>query len=129
MPLPKDIFQMLVNGELGTGNTSDSAYLDKLPTLGSEIFPDQIRVLDVARSGTNEGKILHGFLGAAGLTVGQRAGVTHLLDSFIRVGEKELTVGDLRALTEEELIKLRGHLAYGAKPSIDSIKKVKKLFG
>ncbi len=45
------------------------------------------------------------------------------------VGENELTLGDIRALTEEEMVRLRGHFAWGAKPSVDSIKKVKRLFG
>lgn len=129
MPLPKDVFQRLVSGDLRISGTSDSDYLDKLPTLDSSIFPDDLRVWDLAASGGEKGKKLHRLLDEAGLTKGQRAGVTHLLDSFVRVGENDLTLGDVRALTEEELTKLRGNLAWGARPSIGSIKKIKKLLG
>ncbi len=128
MPLPKELFQKLVSGELGlSGATED--YLKKLPTLNPNDFPDNIKVWSISASGSEEGKKLHKLLDEAGLTKGQRGGVTHLLDSFIKAGENDLTLGDIRALTEEELIKLRGNLSWGAKPTIESIKKVKKLLG
>ncbi len=47
---------MLVRGELGFSNTSGPDYLDKLPTLGSDVFPDSLRVWDVAQSGAEDGK-------------------------------------------------------------------------
>lgn len=120
---------MLSQGELKVPGDLESGYLYKIPTLGPDIFPDNLLVWDIAQSGSENGKILHGFLGRAGLTKGQRGGVTNLLGSFTRVGEKDLTIGDIRALTEEELIKLRGRLAWVAKPTVDSIKKIKKLLG
>lgn len=130
MPLPKDIFLQLVKGELrGTTGVSNSAYADKLPTLDPTDFPDDTSVWDLSCSGGEFGKKLHELLKREGLTKGQRGGVTHLLDSFVRVGNSDLTLGDIRALTEEELTKLRGNLAWGASPSIDSIKKIKKLLG
>lgn len=128
MPLPDRIVEMLARGVLKVSNEPID-YLDKLPTLGSDVFPDNLRVWDVAASGGEDGKKLHKLLDEAGLTKGQRAGVTHLLDSFIKVEDNDLTLGDIRALTEDELNRLRARLAWGAKPTISSIKKIKRLFG
>lgn len=129
VPLPKEIVTMLARGDLDLVELPNSDYTHMLPTLGSDVFPDKTRIWDIHESGTKEGKKLHGALKQAGLTKGQRAGVTHLLSSFLKVGENDLTAGDIRALTEEELKKLRGRFFGGASPSITSINKVKKLFG
>lgn len=128
MPLPKEIVGMLVRGDLKT-STQGSPYLDKLPALGPDIFPDNLRIWDLSTSGGDDGRKLHRLLTEAGLSKSQRAGVTLFLGSFVRVEDGDLTLGDIRALTEEELIRLRGHYFGNARPAIDSIKKIKKLFG
>lgn len=121
MPLPKDIVQRLASGEMNLD-------LDVLPTLNEEVFPDSLEVWEVGASGGENGKKLHKILDIAGLSKGQRAGMTHLLGSFAKIGDEDITIGDIRALTEEELMRLRGEFKWG-KPTADSVRKIKKLFG
>lgn len=79
-------------------------------------------------SGGFEGQKLHKLLNESGLSKSQRAGMTHLLSSFSEVGGSEMTVGDIRALTKEELIRLLPEMNWGP-PTLQSTLKVKKLLG
>lgn len=128
MPLSKDIVTRLAKGDLKFSASSASDYTNKIPTLGEDVIPDDISIWDASASGGEVGRKIHELLDQAGLTKGQRSGMTHLLDTFVKIGDSELKVGDIRALTEDELMKLRGEFSYG-KPSTDSVKKIKKLFG
>mgnify|MGYP000318303980 CR=1 FL=1 len=125
MPLPKEIVLALTQGLLKKNNSS---YLDLIPQLNISEFPDDLNMWDLAASGSEFGRKLHEQLDRAGLSKAQRAGMNNLLNAFCRMRGEDIKVGDIRALTEEELLKLSGQFDWG-KPSPDTVKKVKRLLG
>lgn len=128
MPLPKDVVRQLASGELGAECLPVPGYIEIIPTLGPDVFPDEVTIRSISQSGGEEGRVLHALLRRAGLTKGQRAAITHLLGFFSMIGENKITVGDIRALTSDELMRLRKKFSWGT-PSMGSVEKIKKLFG
>lgn len=126
MPLPREIVIKLSRGELKIPKKPED-YINKLPTISSDEIPDSINLWNISNR-TEVGEELRSRLEKAGLSRGQRAGISHILGDMAKIGDEYLTVGDVRVLTEEELLKLQNQFSWG-KPTIQSIKKVKKLFG
>lgn len=124
MPLPKEALDILASGNLDHGSDSpELKYFKNIPSLDSAVISDDTSVLE-ARNST----ALDEALKAAGLSKAERAGMSILLNNFSSMGGQDVTVGDIRGLSETELTVLRGKFDWG-RPSENSIKKVKRLFG
>lgn len=104
MPLPKEIQKYI---EEGRGD-----YLHKLPTLNPEEFPDDLTVSHLSGSGTEIGQRLQKILHKSGLTKGQRAGVTMILGSTSLIEDHYLTIGEVREMSFEDLLKIRHRFKY-----------------
>lgn len=119
---------MLVKGDLDVFKSLESGYLSKIPTLGPEFFPDEVGIGKLHCSGLDVGEKLQRLLNEAGLSKGQCAGITNILGIFSSLDGNDLTVGDIRALTIDELLRLQSLFTW-RKPTITSIRKIKKLLG
>jgi len=126
------IAQVLSGASHPTSREQSEDYLYKLPTLVSDEFPDDLTIEKLSGSGGEWGVRLHKKIDEAGLTKGQRSGVTHIFDHtrwlVIDNQDVKLTLGDIRELSEDALQKLRPFFKY-EKPSVRSLSVLKKLFG
>ncbi len=121
MSLPKEIRNAL---EKSPDVEPFNDYFYKLPTLNTDDYPDNVTLFQLKMYCSG----LRGVLKEAGLSEGQRGGVTRILRSTTKVGEYYVTVGDVRKLSFKELLKLRRQFTYDT-PTERSLRILKKLCG
>lgn len=131
MPISPDMEQILHQARYAPERprpTIPQDYLDKIPTLNSHDFPDNLRITDLARGPAEIQDGLRAILDQAGLTKGQRAGLSNILSDVERIGEYEITLGDIRSMTIKQLFSISKMFKWD-RPSEESMKKLKKLCG
>ena len=121
MSLPKEIRNAL---EKASDVEPVDDYFYKLPTLDPDDYPNNVTLSHLGIYGSGLREVLI----EAGLSKGKRAGVTHILGTTTKVGKHYVTVGDIRKLSFEELLKLRRQFTYGT-PTERSLRILKKLCG
>lgn len=123
MPVSKEIREIL---EQAPKKEVYEDYIEKLPTLNPEDFPDETRLADL------HGRGLRRILRQAELHKGAIGGVTRILKTTQIIGDYEnridVTLGDIRGLSFEQLVNLREHFWYGT-PTPQSLLVLKKLCG